>query len=112
MGMSGRGDLREVPRAPRRSLAKTLVDFAKAFDDRRERWPKPIFLRATPCGTSQPVSAYITLRSVVLFGESDNSELSRDRIDTAKHLHCRIARPDPVLTFQFGPPCRRCGEGG
>lgn len=35
-GMRGRGDLREVPRAQRRSLEKILVDFEKGFDDRRE----------------------------------------------------------------------------
>ena len=33
----------------------------------------------------------------MLFGESDSSEQSLDRMGTAKHLHCRIARPDPVL---------------
>ena len=32
--MRARGDLRDVPRAQRRPLAKTHVDFEKAFDDR------------------------------------------------------------------------------
>ena len=40
--------------------------------------------------------AYITLRSVVLFGERDNSEPNRDRLGTAKHLHlsdCKTLTP-------------------
>jgi hypothetical protein len=40
----GREDLREVQRAQRRSLAKTLVDFEKAFDDRREAVARAAYL--------------------------------------------------------------------
>ena len=40
---------------------------------------------------------YLTLRSVVLFNEGENFEPTRDGMWTARHHHCRITRPDPVL---------------
>ena len=67
-GVTGRGDLREVPRAQRRFLAKTLVNFEKAFYYRREAMAQSYLSEL------QPISAYITLRSVVLFGEGVAAE--------------------------------------
>lgn len=44
-GMRGCGDLREAPRAQRRSLEKTLGDFEKVFDDRREALARSLSFR-------------------------------------------------------------------
>jgi hypothetical protein len=49
----GHGDLWEVPRAPRRPLAKTLVDFEN-IDDRRETMAKPAFRELHPVGNRSP----------------------------------------------------------
>ncbi len=91
-GMTGRGDLREVPRAQRRFFSENSWELREGIRwIGARRWPNPIFPNCSPFPH--------TLR----YGQSccsarvKNSEPSRDRMETAKHLHCRISRPDPVL---------------
>lgn len=98
--MRGRGDLREVPRAQRSSLVKTLLDSAKAFADRREAMVQAYLFGSYTLREIAVISAHITLRPVVVFDEGDNSEPSRGRMGTAKHFHCRITRLDPVLPLR------------